>query len=74
MIRKLVTEDRASVLIPSCHQPHSIVDTSPNISSGQKVELTGEVVRVDNDTLTVGGRSSAATAVFSFDGFCFGGA
>ncbi|MBZ9760331.1 hypothetical protein LB553_05505 [Mesorhizobium sp. CA8] len=55
-IRKRVTEDRVSVLIPSYHQPHSIVDTSPNISSGQKIELTGEVMRVDDDTVTVGGK------------------
>ncbi|MBZ9844069.1 hypothetical protein [Mesorhizobium sp. CA5] len=55
-IRKRVTEDRISVLIPSYHQPHSIVNTSPNISSGQKIELTGEVLRVDEDTVTVGGK------------------
>ncbi|MDX8443910.1 hypothetical protein [Mesorhizobium australafricanum] len=55
-IRKRVTEDRVAVLIPSYHQPHSIVDTTLNISSGQKIELTGEVVRVDEDTVTVGGQ------------------
>ncbi|TGP50694.1 hypothetical protein EN873_22705 [bacterium M00.F.Ca.ET.230.01.1.1] len=60
-IRKRVTEDRVSVLIPSYHQPHSIVDTSPNISSGQKIELTGEVVRVDDDTVTVGGKDLGIT-------------
>ncbi|WP_281061398.1 MULTISPECIES: hypothetical protein [unclassified Mesorhizobium] len=27
-IRKRVMEDRVAVLIPSYHQPHSIVDTS----------------------------------------------
>jgi preprotein translocase subunit YajC len=60
-IRKRVIEDRASVLIPSYNQPHSIVDTSPNISSGQKIELTGEVLRVDDDTVTVGGKDLGIT-------------
>ncbi|TPI72529.1 hypothetical protein [Mesorhizobium sp. B2-8-9] len=60
-IRKRVTEDRVSVLIPSYHQPHSIVDTTPGISSGQKIELTGEVLRVDDDTVTVGGNDLGIT-------------
>jgi len=50
-VRKRVTEDRVSVLIPSYDQPHSIVDTTPHISSGQKIELVGEVMRVDEDTV-----------------------
>ncbi|MBZ9817642.1 hypothetical protein [Mesorhizobium sp. CA7] len=49
------------MLIPSYHQPHSIVNTSPNISSGQKIELTGEVLRVDEDTVTVGGKDLGIT-------------
>ena len=40
-VRKRVTEDRVSVLIPSYGQPHSIVDQTPHISSGQKIELVG---------------------------------
>lgn len=52
-IRKRVTEDRVSVLIPSYHQPHSIVHTSPNVSSGQKVELIGDVTHIDADARTV---------------------
>jgi len=52
-IRKRVTEDRVSVLIPSYHQPHSIVDTTPNINSGQKIELTGEVTHIDAEARTV---------------------
>lgn len=60
-VRKRVTEDRVSVLIPSYHQPHSIVDTTPNISSGQKIELTGEVVRIDEDTVTIGGKDLGIT-------------
>ncbi|WP_347404080.1 hypothetical protein [Mesorhizobium sp. WSM4976] len=51
-VRKRGTEDRISVLISSYHQPHSIVDTTPHISSGQKIEPTGEVLRVDGDTVT----------------------
>ncbi|WP_348628857.1 hypothetical protein [Mesorhizobium sp. M1E.F.Ca.ET.063.01.1.1] len=41
-VRKRITEDRISVLIPSYSQPHSIVDRTPNISSGQKIELWGK--------------------------------
>ncbi|RWH69445.1 hypothetical protein [Mesorhizobium sp.] len=64
-IRKRVTEDRVSVLIPSYHQPHSIVDTTPNVSSGQKIELTGEVTRVDRDSVTVGGKDLGITVNLS---------
>ncbi|TPN74531.1 hypothetical protein FJ987_24835 [Mesorhizobium sp. CU2] len=60
-VRKRVTEDRVSVLIPSYSQPHSIVNTTPNISSGQKIELTGEVLRVDEDTVTIGGKGLGIT-------------
>ncbi|WP_348629684.1 hypothetical protein [Mesorhizobium sp. WSM3860] len=49
------------MLIPSYHQPHSIVDITPNISSGQKIELIGEVLRVDDDTVTVGGKDLGIT-------------
>ena len=64
-VRKRVTEDRVSVLIPSYDQPHSIVDSTPYISSGQKIELTGEVVRVDEDTVTVGGKDLGITVKHS---------
>ncbi|TIR18249.1 MAG: hypothetical protein E5X34_21900 [Mesorhizobium sp.] len=60
-VRKRVTEDRVSVLIPSYHQPHSIVDTTPHISSGQQIEIVGEVTRVDDDTVTVGGKDLGIT-------------
>jgi hypothetical protein len=60
-VRKRVTQDRVSVLIPSYHQPHSIVDTTPNISSGQKIDLIGEVTRVDESTVTVSGRGLGIT-------------
>ncbi|MEZ2330667.1 hypothetical protein AB6802_13175 [Mesorhizobium sp. RCC_202] len=60
-VRKRVTEDRISVLIPSYSQPHSIEDTTLHISSGQKIELTGEVIRVDEDTVTVGGKDLGIT-------------
>ncbi|RVD17759.1 hypothetical protein [Mesorhizobium sp. M4B.F.Ca.ET.017.02.2.1] len=52
-VRKRVPEDRIAVLIPSYHQPHSIVDRSPNVSSGQKIELVGDVTHVDDDRVTV---------------------
>lgn len=51
-VRKRVTEDRVSVLIPSYHQPHSIEDRTLDISSGQKIDLIGEVTRVDESTVT----------------------
>ncbi|AZO34704.1 hypothetical protein EOA27_01065 [Mesorhizobium sp. M2A.F.Ca.ET.037.01.1.1] len=60
-VRKRVTEDRISVLIPSYHQPHSIVDTTPHISSGQQIEIVGEVTRVDEDTVTIGGKDLGIT-------------
>ena len=60
-VRKRVTEDRVSVLIPSYSQPHSIVDRTPHISSGQKIELVGEVLRIDEDTVTVGGEDLGIT-------------
>ena len=60
-VPKRVSEDRVSVLIPSYNQPHSIVDRTPGISSGQTIELTGEVLRVDEDTVTVGGKGLGIT-------------
>ncbi|MET3523754.1 hypothetical protein [Mesorhizobium abyssinicae] len=60
-VRKRMTEDWVAVLIPSYHQPHSIVDRSPNVSSGQKVELVGVVTRVDESTVTVSGRNLGIT-------------
>ncbi|TGQ16495.1 MULTISPECIES: hypothetical protein [unclassified Mesorhizobium] len=60
-VRKRITEDRVSVLIPTYSQPRSIVDTTPHVSSGQKIGLTGEVVRVDDDTVTVGGKDLGIT-------------
>jgi hypothetical protein len=60
-VRKRVTEDRVSVLIPSYDQPHSIVDTTPHISSGQTIELRGLVTRVDDETVTVGGKDLGIT-------------
>ena len=41
------------------------MDTTPNISSGQKIELTGEVLRVDEDTVTVGGQDLGITVKLS---------
>ncbi|MDX8436954.1 hypothetical protein RFN25_26360 [Mesorhizobium abyssinicae] len=41
-------------MIPSYNQPHSVVDTTPNIGSGQTIELIGEVLRLDEETVTIG--------------------
>ncbi|GLQ81481.1 hypothetical protein GCM10007881_50020 [Mesorhizobium huakuii] len=60
-MRKRVTDDKISVLNPSYPQPHSIANTTPNISSGEKIELTGAVVRIDDDTVTVGGKDLGIT-------------
>jgi len=60
-VRKRVTEDRVTVMIPSYSQPHSIVDRTLHISSGKKVELAGEVTRVDGDSVTVGGKGLRIT-------------
>lgn len=53
-VRRRVLEDRVSVSIPSYNFPHSIRDTS-KVKRGQKIELTGEVSRVDDEKVTVVG-------------------
>jgi len=60
-VRKRATEDRISVLIPSYSQPNSIDDRTLHISSGQKIELTGQVMRIDDETVTVGGKDLGIT-------------
>lgn len=59
-VRRRVTEDRVSVSIPSYNFPHSIRDTS-KVKRGQKIELTGEVTRVDEDSVTVVGEHLGVT-------------
>ncbi|RUV65246.1 MAG: hypothetical protein E5X35_11380 [Mesorhizobium sp.] len=53
-VRRRVLEDRVSVSIPSYNFPHSIRDTS-KVKRGQKIELQGEVTRVDDEKVTVVG-------------------
>ncbi|UVC14687.1 hypothetical protein [Mesorhizobium onobrychidis] len=51
-VRRRVTEDRVSVSIAGYNFPHSIRDTS-KVKRGQKIELTGEVSRVDDEKVTI---------------------
>ncbi|PAQ00890.1 hypothetical protein LRP31_25370 [Mesorhizobium mediterraneum] len=59
-VRRRVLEDRVSVSIPSYNFPHSIRDTS-KVKRGQKIELTGEVTRVDDEKVTVIGPDLGVT-------------
>lgn len=52
-MRKRVTKDRVSVSIPNYGFPHSIVDRTSTLKKGQRIELTGDVLRVDENTVTV---------------------
>lgn len=54
-VLKRVSEDRASVSIPGYNFPHSIID--PKVKKGQKIELVGEVTRVDDAAGTGDDRS-----------------
>jgi hypothetical protein len=60
-VRRRVLEDRVSVSIPGYNFPHSIRDTTTKVKRGQQIELTGEVLRVDEDSVTVGGRDLGIT-------------
>ncbi|HKS72679.1 MAG TPA: hypothetical protein VJQ82_05735 [Terriglobales bacterium] len=58
-VRRRVTEDRVSVSIPSYGFPHSIFDKmSKVVKKGEKRELVGDVIHVDEGKVTVdiGGR------------------
>lgn len=61
IVRRRVTEDRISVSLPGYNFPHSIVDSTSKVKRGQQIELTGEVKRVDEDSVTVGGRQLGVT-------------
>lgn len=50
-----VTDDRVKVLIPFL-QPTALVDWTPHVSSRQKIELSREVTRVDEDMVMVAAR------------------
>ncbi|MGX8007832.1 hypothetical protein ACVDG8_001885 [Mesorhizobium sp. ORM8.1] len=52
-VRKRVTEDRVSVSIPNYGFPHSIIDRTSSLKKGQPIELIGDVLRVDDHTVTV---------------------
>jgi hypothetical protein len=52
-VRKRVTEDRVSVSIPNYGFPHSIIDRTSTLKKGQPIELIGDVLRVDDNTVTV---------------------
>ncbi|TRC92181.1 hypothetical protein FJV76_32290 [Mesorhizobium sp. WSM4303] len=52
-VRRRVTEDRISVSIPSYGFPHSIVDSATKVKRGQAIELTGDVLRVDEEKVTI---------------------
>ena len=45
-----------SAFLAEALQDELIVDSTPHVSSGQEIELTGEVVRADEDTVTVAGK------------------
>ncbi|WP_245452146.1 hypothetical protein [Mesorhizobium waimense] len=51
-MRRWVDEDTVSVSIPSYDFPHSIYDTS-KVKRGRQIELTGEVTRIDEDSVTI---------------------
>ena len=53
VVRKRVNEDRVSISIPHYGFPHSIVDRTSTLKKGQPIELTGNVLRVDENTVTV---------------------
>jgi hypothetical protein len=50
-----------SAFLAEALQDELIVDSTPHISSGQEIELTGEVVRADEDTVTVAGKGLGIT-------------
>lgn len=60
-VRRRVLEDRVSVSIPSYNFPHSILDSTTKVKRGQKIELLGEVTRVDDEKVTVVGPDLGVT-------------
>jgi hypothetical protein len=52
-VLKRVDDERVSVAIPSYNFPHSIRNTKAR--KGDRIELAGEVRRVDDETVTIGG-------------------
>lgn len=62
-VRRRVTEDRVSVSIPSYYFPHSIRDSTSKVKRGQKIDLTAEVTRIDDEggKVTIGPRGHGRT-------------
>ncbi|RJT39182.1 hypothetical protein D3227_13285 [Mesorhizobium waimense] len=52
-VRWRINPGHVSVAIPSYNFPYSIRDSSKMTMRGQQVELTGEVTRIDNETVTI---------------------
>lgn len=52
-VRRRVTEDRVSLSIPTYGFPYSIVDRTSKVKKGQVIELTGNVIHVDGERITV---------------------
>ena len=51
-VRRRVDEDFVSVSIPTYDFPHSIIDHS-KVKRGQEIELTGQVTRIDKESVTI---------------------
>ena len=51
-VRRRIDEDHVSVAIRSYNFPHSIRDSS-KVKRGRQIELTGEVTRLDDETVTI---------------------
>lgn len=52
-VRRRVTEDHVSLAIPSYGFPYSIRDSKSKVKKGQPWELTGDVIHIDGDRVTV---------------------
>ncbi|RUW56844.1 hypothetical protein [Mesorhizobium sp. M8A.F.Ca.ET.021.01.1.1] len=52
-VRRRVNEDRVSVSIPTYGFPHSIRDSTSKVKRGDKIELTGTITRIDDDSVTI---------------------
>ncbi len=52
-VRWRINQSHVSVAIPGYNFPYSIRDSSKMRMRGQQVELTGEVTRIDNETVTI---------------------
>lgn len=60
-VRRRVLEDRVSVSLAGYNFPHSIRDSTSKVKRGQKIELLGEVTRVDDEKVTVIGEHLGVT-------------